>query len=87
MKINHKTIPWSRPYLTEKERTALLSAFDSGWISAGHYVEEFEGSLNALHQSPYGLCVSSGTAALNLSLQVLSLKNTDEVIVPGYYFK
>jgi len=52
----------------------------------GPVVEKFEKLLAEYLEIPYAICVSSGTAALHLSLLASDIKPGDEVIVPAFTF-
>jgi perosamine synthetase len=78
-------IPASRPFLWGNERDEVVKAIESGWISSrGPAVLEFEQGFRSRVQRRYALAVSSGTAAIHLALESLSLKPGDEVIVPDF---
>jgi len=76
-------IPCHSPDLTDLEERRLLEAFRSGWISSkGPHVKTFEVALAGYFGRRHSLAVSSGTAALHLSLIALGVGPGDEVIVP-----
>jgi perosamine synthetase len=79
-------IPWAKPCLGENEKIYLADAIDSTWISGGPYLDRFEIEFPRRMRAPFGLAVSSGTAALQLAVSALGLKAGDEVIVPGFSF-
>jgi len=79
-------IPWARPFFTGREEEYLLDAFRSTWISGGEYISRFEELFTGIHSIPNGITVSSGTAALQLSLLAFGLSPEDEVIIPGFSF-
>src|SRR5581483_839544 len=58
----------------------------SGWVGTGPKVQRFERQLAEYVSVPYCRCVSSCTAALILSLQVLGIGPGDEVLVPAMTF-
>lgn len=74
--------PVSRPSLTETERTLLLEAFDSGWITSGPMVERFEREFAETQHAVSAIATTSGTTALHLALAALRVGPGDEVIVP-----
>ena len=77
-------IPVYRPMLTKDERTSLLSAFDSGWISgAGPQVSDAEHKLGQIYDCE-ALAVCNGTAALHLALVAAGLGPGDKVLVPTF---
>jgi perosamine synthetase len=59
---------------------------ESGFLTMGPKVTEFEDLLARACESPHAVCVSSGTAALHLALLALGVGPGDEVIVPAYTF-
>lgn len=82
------TIPLSAPSLTDRERTYLLEAYDSGWISGmgGAFIPRFEAALAQQVGRKHCIAVSNGTVALALALQALGVGRGDEVIVPALTF-
>ena len=77
-------IPHSRPTLGLEEKEAIEEVLNSGEIAQGKKVIEFEKSFCGLVGRRYGVAVSSGTAALTLSLLALEISRGDEVIVPSF---
>ncbi len=77
----------SPPHVTDRDRTALLRAFDSNWIApTGPDVTGFEHDVAAFVGAPDAAALSSGTAALHLALVLLGVGPGDEVIVPSATF-
>jgi dTDP-4-amino-4,6-dideoxygalactose transaminase len=70
----------------EEEIAEVVESLRSGWIGTGPKVERFEEMLSEYLRVPYCRCVSSCTAALILSLQVLGIGPGDEVLVPAMTF-
>ena len=56
------------------------------WGGNGEIVEAFEELFAQYHDSSYGLAVTSGTMALELSLHALGIGPGDEVVVPAHSF-
>jgi perosamine synthetase len=78
-------VPVNEPLLNGNEKKYLIECIDSGWVSSeGPFVEEFEEKFAALHNRKHAIAVSNGTAALQISLNLLDLKPSDEVIVPTF---
>jgi perosamine synthetase len=78
-------IPVNEPLLNGNEKKYLMECIDSGWISSeGPFVAEFEERFAAMHKRKHAIAVSNGTAALQISLNLLDLKAGDEVIVPTF---
>ena len=59
---------------------------DSGYLTMGPKVAEFEAELAGACEVPHAVAVSSGTAALHLAVLALGIGPGDEVIVPAYTF-
>ncbi|MAM89333.1 MAG: glutamine--scyllo-inositol aminotransferase [unclassified Hahellaceae] len=76
----------SKPNLPEPGIQAVVEVLRSGDLVAGNNVNAFEQALADFLEVPYAFLVSSGTAALHLSLLAIGLEVGDEVIVPGFTF-
>lgn len=77
----------SPPSLTSEDRLAINSALDSGWVSTtGPALESFEKLLSLRHQSWHSVALSSGTAAIHLSLLSLGVGAGDDVCVSSFTF-
>jgi pyridoxal phosphate-dependent aminotransferase EpsN len=77
----------SPPHMTGAERELLLAAFDSNWIAPlGPQVEAFEREFADKVGAPAAVALSSGTAALHLSLIMLGVKPGDEVLTSTLTF-
>jgi perosamine synthetase len=79
-------IPWAKPFFSGQEKHAVIDALESGWISGGPYVEQFERQVKELTGARFALAVSNGTTALHLALMALDIGPDDEVIVPNFTF-
>ncbi len=70
----------SPPDMSDRERAALISAFDSNWIAPlGPEVDAFERELALRVGLRDAAALSSGTAALHLALVLLEVGAGDEV--------
>lgn len=77
----------SAPHMSERERNAMLAAFDSNWIApVGPAVDEFEARVRSIAQTEAALAVTSGTAALHLSMLALGIGPGDIVLIPSVTF-
>jgi len=81
---NRKIISHSRPTLGEEEEKAVIEVIRSDHIAQGEKVAQFESMMASCTGEKYGVAVSSGLAALHLSLIALGIKENDEVILPSY---
>ena len=79
-------IPLSSPDITDAERAAVAEVLDSGVLSLGPKVVEFERAFARYVGSRHAIAVSSGTAALHLSLRACGLACDDEVITSPFSF-
>ncbi|MDG1096977.1 MAG: DegT/DnrJ/EryC1/StrS family aminotransferase [Methylophilaceae bacterium] len=80
-------IPVYKPYLCGNERSYLIDAFDSSWISSrGAYLDRFESDLSKYIKIENVTSVANGTVALHLAILALGLGDGDEVILPDYSY-
>lgn len=71
--------------LLDKDVKAVSRAVKTGWISsAGPEILKFEKKFSKLIGKKYCSTVSSGTAALEIALKTINLKEKDEVIIPNF---
>lgn len=77
----------SPPHMAESERELLLEAFDSNWIAPlGPHVDAFEREFAQHVGMHHAVAVSSGTAALHLSLLLMGVQPGDEVLTATLTF-
>jgi dTDP-4-amino-4,6-dideoxygalactose transaminase len=77
----------SPPSMTDVERKLMLEAFDSNWVAPlGPFVDRFERELAALAGREHAVALSSGTAALHLSLLLAGVQPGDEVLLSTLTF-
>jgi perosamine synthetase len=74
------------PDLGEEELAAVAEVLESGQLTMGPKVAEFEEGLASACEVEHAVALSSGTAALHLAVLALGLGPGDEVIVPAYTF-
>ena len=79
-------IKLSKPYITEEAIDNVTEVLRSGNLVQGEYVERLENALKEYLEVKHAILVSSGTAALHLSVIALGIKDGDEVIVPAFTF-
>jgi perosamine synthetase len=77
-------IPHSRPTLGPDEIRTVSEVIASGYIIQGARVEAFEDAVAEKIGVKYAAAVSSGTAALHLTLIALGVGAGDEVIIPSF---
>ncbi len=76
----------AKPDTGEAELAAIASVLESGWLTMGPKVDEFESLLAGAAGTRHAIAVSSGTAALHVAVLALGLGPGDEVLVPAYTF-
>jgi pyridoxal phosphate-dependent aminotransferase EpsN len=87
LKPQNKRIYLSPPHLGELEQKYVADAFASNWIAPlGEHVDRFELELAGLIGSKGALAVSSGTAAIHLSLRLLGVGPGDTVFCSSLTF-
>ena len=75
--------------LTERSKQLIIESLDTGRVSSGRYVREFEKKFAELVGAKEAVAVSSGTDADALALAVLydfGAKRGDEIIIPALSF-
>jgi len=84
--MNGIKIPLSRPYFDSEELNEIQKVLDSGWVSQGPKVKEFEDKIADYLGVKYAIAVTNCTSALHLALLSIGVKKGDEVIVADYTF-
>ena len=74
------------PDTGEPELDEVRGVLESGMLTMGPKVAEFEAGLARACEVDHALAVSSGTAALHLAVLAFGLEPGDEVLVPAYTF-
>jgi dTDP-4-amino-4,6-dideoxygalactose transaminase len=79
-------IPITRPYIGNDEKRLISEVIDSGWVSQGLKVSEFEEKFAEYVGAKYAIATTSCTTALHSALSVLGIGAGDEVIIPSLSF-
>lgn len=79
-------IPVAKPMMGPLEEQAVLDVIRSGKLAGGDKTAEFEVAWADFQLQPYAVAVTSGTAALEVALEALTVDSRDEVIVPALTF-
>lgn len=84
-----RTVPVFKPLIEQEEIAAAVESLEMGWLGMGSYVQRFEEAVAAVCQLEPGcdthvVAVSTGHAALHLSLQMMGVASGDEVITPSF---
>src|SRR3989338_7893059 len=75
-----KKISMFYPYMNDAAIENAIAVLRSRWIAQAKKVDEFEAALKQELKVPYPITVNSGTAALQLALDVAGVGPGDEVI-------
>jgi dTDP-4-amino-4,6-dideoxygalactose transaminase len=74
------------PDVGPEELEAVAAVLESGMLTMGSLVGEFEAELAQACEVEHAIAVSSGTAALHVAVLALDLQPGDEILVPAYTF-
>ncbi|MBD3379459.1 MAG: UDP-4-amino-4,6-dideoxy-N-acetyl-beta-L-altrosamine transaminase, partial [Candidatus Omnitrophica bacterium] len=81
-----KIIPYGKQHITENDIRIVTRTLRSDWITQGPLVEDFEKRLAKFCGAKYAVAVSSGTAALHITVLAGGLKKGDEAITSPITF-
>ena len=79
-------IPLLRPYFDSEELEEIKKVLDSGWVSQGPKVKEFEDKITEYLGVKHTIAVTNCTSALHLALLSIGIKKGDEVLVADFTF-
>ncbi|HKC70678.1 MAG TPA: aminotransferase class I/II-fold pyridoxal phosphate-dependent enzyme, partial [Terriglobales bacterium] len=79
-------IPFHVPSVGDEEIEAVEGVLRSGWLTTGPVALAFETEFARYVGCKHALAVNSGTAALQLALDAVGLREGDEVLIPTYTF-
>ncbi len=72
---------------SDLEKKAVSDVLDSGWITMGENILNFEKKFGEmLGENIFCSAVSSGTAAMHLAFLALDIKKNDEIVIPALTF-
>ena len=81
-----RNIPFSPPDITDAEIAEVIQAMKSGWITTGPRTKLFEQKIAEYIGVNKAVCLSSATAAMELTLRILGIGAGDEVITTTYTY-
>jgi len=79
-------VPFHRAAVGEEEARAVSEVIRSGWLTMGPKTFEFENEFAKYVGARHAIAVSTGTAALHLSLEAAGIQAGDEVLLPTTTF-
>lgn len=81
-------IPVFKPLIESEEIAAAIESLELGWLGMGSYVKAFEKAIGDVcdfgQTDRHVVAVSTGHAALHLSLLMMGVGRGDEVITPSF---
>ena len=81
-----RKISFSPPDISELEINEVVEAMRSGWITTGPRTKQFEKNIAEYCGTSRAVCLSSATAALEMTLRALGVGPGDEVITTAYTY-
>lgn len=81
-----RRVPLARPFTAEEEVEEVRRVLESGQLSQGPKVAEFEAAVAEYVGVRHAFATSSCTTALHLSLAALGIGAGDDVLVPDFTF-
>ncbi|MBN1430774.1 MAG: DegT/DnrJ/EryC1/StrS family aminotransferase [Anaerolineae bacterium] len=84
--IRSAFLHFALPDLDDTELAEIKEALDTGWITTGPKVHQFETDFAAFVGARHAVAVNSATAAMHLALEAIGLQADDEVITTPYTF-
>jgi perosamine synthetase len=79
-------LPFHRALIEEEEIRGVIDVLQSGWLTTGPRVKEFEAKFAKYVGTSHAVACSSCTAALHLALAAIDIAEGDEVILPTMTF-
>jgi len=79
-------IPYGHQLIGEDDIQAVVEVLRSPYLTTGPKVEAFEKAVCEYVRSPYGVAVSSGTAALHAAMAAARFAPGDEILIPTMSF-
>ena len=79
-------IPITKPCLSDEEIDSVREVIESGWVTQGPKVLEFEESFATSVGASFATAVSSCTTGLHLALKVVGVSQGDEVITVSHSY-
>ena len=81
-----RNIPFSPPDISDEEVSEVVQTLKSGWITTGPRTKLFEEKIAEYVGVNKAVCLSSATAAMELTLRILGIGPGDEVITTAYTY-
>ncbi len=79
-------LPFSKPSIGKEEIAEVTQSLESGWITTGPKVQQFEADVARYVGAPHAIALNSATAGLHVAYLAAGLKPGDEVITTPLTF-
>ncbi|MGB9878220.1 MAG: DegT/DnrJ/EryC1/StrS family aminotransferase, partial [bacterium] len=83
-------IPAAKVFFPEEDKKWILEqiseAIDSGWLTLGKFNNEFAQKFAEYHNAKFAVPVNSGTAALEIILRILDVKDKGVIVPTNTFF-
>jgi len=79
-------LPYHRALIGQEDIDAVIQVLQSGWLTTGPRVREFEAAFARYTGASHAIALGSCTAALHTSLAAIGIQEGDEVILPTMTF-
>jgi len=79
-------IPIASPTIGREEKDRVLEVLNSGQLTAGQEVGDFESAFASYSGTSHALATSNGTTALHAACEALDLDHTDTVLTTPFSF-
>ncbi len=83
---NRDSVPFATPFIGDDEIAAVTEVLKGKWITTGKKVQEFEALVKDVLNAETAIALSSGTAALDVSLAACGVEQGVDVITTPYTF-
>ncbi|MFO0767157.1 MAG: aminotransferase class I/II-fold pyridoxal phosphate-dependent enzyme [Nitrospiraceae bacterium] len=84
--MSERSVPFHLPDIGAEEISAVTKVLESGWLTTGNKVKQFEERFAAQVGTEHAVATNSCTAALHVALDAVGVQEGDEVIVPTMTF-
>ncbi|MCK4589153.1 MAG: UDP-4-amino-4,6-dideoxy-N-acetyl-beta-L-altrosamine transaminase [Nanoarchaeota archaeon] len=84
--VRETFLPYATQWIGEEEKNEVMKVFDSGWLTTGPKVRQFEKDVADYVGAKYAIAVNSGTAALHCCVGAINIQPGDEVITTPFTF-
>ncbi len=79
-------IPYTKHDMLPEDIEAVTLALQSGMLTNGSEITDFEADFGTTIEAPYAVGVSSGTAALHMAVHALGITPEQTVLIPSLTF-